>query len=272
VAVSRTGGEPVEVARVPEDARTAPDAPEARTTEDVRSLADASVPEDGSGSPPDDVRTSEATRRLPDDGRPKDARAPAPSEDAEALNTRGKELLRAGRYQEAETAFRDAIAQRPSGRYLLNLCMAHHQQGELSDALGACRRAERSQESAQVAKVARALIDDHIAPKMREAGGDSAASSLSEAEAAAKAGRWPDALALAEKALVQVAPAMRPRAATVAALAACNTKDRAKVLRYVVSAPATSQRLIQERCRVKGISIPLPTEPGPPISPTDGER
>ncbi len=95
-----------------------------------------------------------------------------PQQRADALNEEGKALLRAKKYAEASDRFRQAIVMLPDGRYYYNLCMALYHEGKLGEALTACRAVAPNGGNETAVKGANVIMDEHIKPKMREAGID----------------------------------------------------------------------------------------------------
>jgi len=68
---------------------------------------------------------------------PQAAAAVNPAERAEASNEKGKTLLFAGKYAEAATQFREALALAPLPKYFFNLALSLYQDGRFDEALTA---------------------------------------------------------------------------------------------------------------------------------------
>ena len=95
-----------------------------------------------------------------------------PQARADQLNEEGKALLRSKSYTEASDKFRQAIVLQPEGRFYYNLCMALYHEGKLGEALTACRAVGPNGGNETAVKGAQVIMEDHIKPKMREAGID----------------------------------------------------------------------------------------------------
>ncbi len=100
------------------------------------------------------------------------ALAQSPAKQADTLNEQGKALSRAKKYDEASDKFRQAIVLSPEGRFYLNLCMSLYQAGKLGEANNACRAVRDHGATSQQVGQAQTIVDQFIAPKMREAGLD----------------------------------------------------------------------------------------------------
>ncbi len=100
------------------------------------------------------------------------ALAQSPAKQADTLNEQGKALSRAKKYDEASDKFRKAIVLSPEGRFYLNLCMSLYQAGKIGEANTACRAVKDHGATGQQIGQAQTIIDQFIAPKMREAGID----------------------------------------------------------------------------------------------------
>ncbi len=95
-----------------------------------------------------------------------------PQKQADQLNEEGKAFLRAKKYAEASDKFRQAIVLLPDGRFYYNLCMSLYHEGKLGEALTACRAVAPNGGNETAVKGAQAIMEEHIKPKMREAGFD----------------------------------------------------------------------------------------------------
>ena len=95
-----------------------------------------------------------------------------PQKQADALNEEGKAMLRAKKYAEASDKFRQAIVLLPDGRFYYNLCMSLYHEGKLGEALTACRAVAPNGGNETAVKGANVIMEEHIKPKMREAGID----------------------------------------------------------------------------------------------------
>ena len=100
------------------------------------------------------------------------ALAQSPAKQADTLNEQGKALSRAKKYDQASDKFRQAIVLSPEGRFYLNLCMSLYQAGKLGEANNACRAVRDHGATSQQVGQAQTIVDQFIAPKMREAGLD----------------------------------------------------------------------------------------------------
>ena len=79
---------------------------------------------------------------------------------------------------------------------------------------------------------------------------------LAKADEAARAGKWDEALRFAEHVLgAQPDGATQVKAATIAALAACNLKDAAKAKQHYAALPANRQTLVRQRCLANGVTV-----------------
>ena len=79
---------------------------------------------------------------------------------------------------------------------------------------------------------------------------------MAKADEAARAGKWDEAMRFAEHVLgASPDGATQVKAATIAALAACNLKDAGKAKQHYAALPANRQTLVRQRCLANGVTV-----------------
>ena len=89
--------------------------------------------------------------------------------EAEAANSRGKELFRGAKVAEARAEFERAIQLNPDPRYIMNLCLAHEALNDFDTAIQTCERVIQAKPEPRLAKKAEQRII-LIADKKKNAG------------------------------------------------------------------------------------------------------
>lgn len=108
---------------------------------------------------PPTVPTPPTSKPAPLDsaGRPIPSTMGTQAEIAAAKHWEGEELYRRGKYGDASSRFREALARVPEARYFYNLCASLYMEGKFGEALTACDAVDRNNPTATLRSKAAGL-------------------------------------------------------------------------------------------------------------------